>query len=334
MSSRMIAAVFAAAGVLFGVPALATAPPAGGLIAYDQPSKGGYRLVIAGPNQPTRLLRRVPAWALTPRWSPDGRWIAFSGCWSDTCQIYVVHPDGSGLRRVTHDPTGLFTPAWMPNGQVLLAGRHVRETDEGVLAGAIVTVQLSSGTEHVVVTGDQELLYPTWSRATGTIVFSASSVISPYYGLLFQVPETQFLLYWEINTSRIESVRLDGSGFRPLLALGRDPAVSPDGRQVAYAGGATELGGATNDGTQLPGGLNQVHVMGINGDGDHVVGQFGFSAFNPTWSPDSRSLLVTAADLPYGLDQHIVRLYLKTGRHLDLSRPGGGGVFADEQPTR
>jgi len=56
-----------------------------------------------------------------PSWSPDGRWIAFSsdrasnlppahGRWEhlQLADIYVVHPDGSGLKAITpHNYTGV-----------------------------------------------------------------------------------------------------------------------------------------------------------------------------------------------------------------------------------
>jgi len=44
-----------------------------------------------------------------PVWSPDGRWIAFRSDRDGTWAIYVVRPDGSGLRRVTDAPV---LPLW------------------------------------------------------------------------------------------------------------------------------------------------------------------------------------------------------------------------------
>ena len=45
-----------------------------------------------------------------PAWSPDGHWIAFAR----ELDIYVIHPDGSGLHRVTHAPdqSWNFEPDW------------------------------------------------------------------------------------------------------------------------------------------------------------------------------------------------------------------------------
>jgi len=70
-----------------------------------------------------------------PTWSPDGHPILFnrgvlkSGQQSgptSSIQIYVVHPDGSGLRRVTKPTNGdlSFEPAWSPDSTKLLFARY------------------------------------------------------------------------------------------------------------------------------------------------------------------------------------------------------------------
>jgi Tol biopolymer transport system component len=38
-----------------------------------------------------------------PEWSPDGEWIAFLSDRSGHVDLYVVHPDGTGLRRLTRN---------------------------------------------------------------------------------------------------------------------------------------------------------------------------------------------------------------------------------------
>ena len=48
-----------------------------------------------------------------PRWSPDGKWIAFSPNRGFGGGVWIVHPDGSGLKRVL-DLGGW--PVWWPRG--------------------------------------------------------------------------------------------------------------------------------------------------------------------------------------------------------------------------
>ena len=48
-----------------------------------------------------------------PAWSPDGEWIAFAA-WRKGAgyDLYVVHPDGSGLQRLTRTKADEFSPSW------------------------------------------------------------------------------------------------------------------------------------------------------------------------------------------------------------------------------
>ena len=53
------------------------------------------------------------AGARQPSWSPDGRWIVFSLHEDRGATIYAVHPDGTGLQRVTTPDGGEQTsPDW------------------------------------------------------------------------------------------------------------------------------------------------------------------------------------------------------------------------------
>jgi TolB protein len=56
--------------------------------------------------------------AADPAWSPDGRTIAFVRGWASPDAIFVVKPDGSGLRNLTPKPVGAYAaPAWSPDGR-------------------------------------------------------------------------------------------------------------------------------------------------------------------------------------------------------------------------
>lgn len=52
--------------------------------------------------------------AVTPAWSPDGKWIAFASNHKGTYDIYRIRPDGSGLTRITNSPQPVASVGWWP----------------------------------------------------------------------------------------------------------------------------------------------------------------------------------------------------------------------------
>jgi Tol biopolymer transport system component len=74
--------------------------------------------------------RRITPWnhTLRAQWSPDGSWIAFDMAESEPVprDLFVVHPDGSGLRQVTSNEDGKmsFAPVWSSDSKTLLLVRR------------------------------------------------------------------------------------------------------------------------------------------------------------------------------------------------------------------
>ena len=60
--------------------------------------KGSLAVGDADGRHATKLVSATQSFAAAPAWSPDGRWIAFAR--SDDPGIWIVRPDGSGLRRL------------------------------------------------------------------------------------------------------------------------------------------------------------------------------------------------------------------------------------------
>jgi Tol biopolymer transport system component len=61
-------------------------------------------------------------------WSPDGHWIAFTMATRATGglhELYLMHPNGSGVRRLTSAAGSLFSsqPTWSPDSEQLLFTR-------------------------------------------------------------------------------------------------------------------------------------------------------------------------------------------------------------------
>jgi dipeptidyl aminopeptidase/acylaminoacyl peptidase len=77
-----------------------------------------------------------------PRWSPDGRWIAFvarraaagEAKADEEAQVYLIAPDGGEARRLTDIATGAFAIKWFPDSRRLAFVSWVWPQEKGLAA--------------------------------------------------------------------------------------------------------------------------------------------------------------------------------------------------------
>ena len=69
-----------------------------------------------------------------PRWSPDGRRIAFVRTVNLVRQLIVMNVDGTGQRQLTHGRDASFAPSWSPDSQQIV---FTRGRDDEDTSGAI-----------------------------------------------------------------------------------------------------------------------------------------------------------------------------------------------------
>jgi tricorn protease len=50
--------------------------------------------------------------------SPDGRWIAFSGNYDGNTDVYVMAANGGEPRRLTYHPGADWVASWTPDGKI------------------------------------------------------------------------------------------------------------------------------------------------------------------------------------------------------------------------
>jgi Tol biopolymer transport system component len=74
----------------------------------------------------TNLQRIAMGDILDAQWSPDGQWIAFSKASPSRPDVFVIHPDGTGLENLTSASGGLASwgPVWAPDGSALVFVRN------------------------------------------------------------------------------------------------------------------------------------------------------------------------------------------------------------------
>jgi dipeptidyl aminopeptidase/acylaminoacyl peptidase len=90
------------------------------------------------------------------------------------------------------------------------------------------------------------------------------------------------LVFQLANGGTIYVANPDGSGLR-ALTTGMDPALSPDGRQVAFTRWAESKAGS-------PG---SVWVINADGTGERKVHDSAVQPRSPTWSPDGKQIMIT-----------------------------------------
>lgn len=68
-----------------------------------------------------RRLTSFPGPETRPRFSPDGKWIAFTGSYDGSPSVYVIPVEGGEPKRLTYSPEGDNCVGWTPDGKVMFA---------------------------------------------------------------------------------------------------------------------------------------------------------------------------------------------------------------------
>jgi imidazolonepropionase-like amidohydrolase/Tol biopolymer transport system component len=96
--------------------------PDGREIAFDL--LGDIYVMPIGGGEAKALTSGV-AWDMQPRFSPNGRWIAFTSDRGGGDNIWVMDRDGSNLRQVTKETFRLLnSPSWSPDSEYIVARKH------------------------------------------------------------------------------------------------------------------------------------------------------------------------------------------------------------------
>jgi len=74
----------------------------------------------------SRQLTGGPGSDRQPRWSPDGKTLAFVSTRDSGAQVWVLPISGGDARKVSHVPDGVSDPLWLPDGSGLLVVSDIK----------------------------------------------------------------------------------------------------------------------------------------------------------------------------------------------------------------
>src|SRR5271170_6602825 len=94
-----------------------------------------------------RRLTSAPGDELYPKFSPDGKWIAFTGEYDGNPDVYVISAEGGEPKRLTFHPSNDIVLGWTPDGKNILF-RSDRFSSSLGRATRLFLVSPQGGTAH------------------------------------------------------------------------------------------------------------------------------------------------------------------------------------------
>ncbi len=237
-----------------------------------------------------------------PRWSPDGRFVAFtSDRGGGVVQLWLLPLAGGDPLQLTTLHHGAGTPVWSPDGSRIAFSARVTPQNRSKNAPRVArrlrtfvngsgyigdgfwhlfVVAVPGGTTRQITEGEWHHFSPAWSPDGRRLAFVTT-----------RRAEWDLEWIWDIYTSDADSGDLRQLTHGTGVAQG--PAWSPDGARIAYYDNGNPHTGSTED--------HHLHIISAAGgaatnlSGHMDRGVWAWEppapANPPLWAPDSQSAL-------------------------------------------
>jgi putative cell wall-binding protein len=272
------------------------------------------RMVVAAGDHDYRLVIPGESWdadvrGVLPRWSPDGRWIAFrepaqTYLMGSGQHLWIVAADGTGARRLLQTAPSEGAPSWSPDGrQIAVAdGRGIT-----VVAAEGGSRQITAPGSHMVA--DQQ---PVWSPDGQRIAFVRSdqlhvilvgggTSVGAGQGVrgirsIDWAPDSRYLVFTAGRSyygGGLYTVRFDGANHRRIVSsfetglLAQDAVFSPDGLEIAYAANPADAETQNEWEGRADAGI---YVTDRAGTAPRQVATTDGTEHGPAWTPDGSKI--------------------------------------------
>ncbi|HKP87028.1 MAG TPA: S9 family peptidase [Blastocatellia bacterium] len=224
-----------------------------------------------------------------PRWSPDGKRIAFISAREEKPQIFIISATGGEAEKLTDSKSGAQSFAWSPDGSRIAYVAPKEDTpeeekrqkdkddpqviDQNFKFSRIWVIDVKTKKASELVKGDYSATDPQWSPDGRSIAYTVFPTTKADDG----------------SRSDIWVADAETGGQRKLVENeGPDasPQWSPDGRSVAYLTRETKLGVI---------GQSRLAVVAREGGASRLIATgFEYQPGPPRWDASGRTIFFTS----------------------------------------
>jgi TolB protein len=292
MAKALLCGAFAAlVALVSALTASASFPGSNGAIVFQSNRAGGSTAELYLQNEDGTGVRRLTFNAAAdrmPRFSPDGRRIAFSSNRDGNFEIYVMELATGATQRVTNDPAWDDVPTFTGDGSRVVWQRTQAAPFE--CPCSIWTAGLSGGSARQVDTGPGDAMFPDVSPHGQTLTFTSnrSGIAAIYVQQLQGSARRQvtfppggfgdFRSRWSPSGRDLVFARDDGTNNNDIYTVHQDGTeltrltsgprfeehaqFSPDGQKVLFSVFADD-------------GSARMHTLRRDGTGEQALPQLG-----------------------------------------------------------